>query len=113
MDSHPVMLHGHPEALALLAVPLTPPTIGANDTVTQTYTAPRARLGDFVWVTTLASFNGTCIVGAFVSAPGQVEVTWLNTHNQAVTPAPAPGLLLYVRRPGLALEPHAAPLPAS
>lgn len=99
-------LHAHTDVLGLVVLTLVPPPLGPNDTVTQTYTAPRAQPGDFVVVTTLATFNGTCIVGAFVAVPGIVEVTWLNTHNQTVTPAPAPGLLLFLRQPGVALQPQ-------
>ena len=98
MESTPVALHGHTDVLGLLPLQLTPPPLGPNDTVTQTYTAPRAQVGDFVLVTSLATFNGTCIVGTFVRVPGFVDVTWLNTHNQTVTPEPCAGLLLFLRQ---------------
>lgn len=111
MEAHPVALHAHEEFLYLVTVDLTPPTIGANETVTQTYLVPRVHVGDFIWVTTLASFTGTCIVGAFVPAPGEVEVTWLNTHNQVITPEPTSGMLLFVRRPSLTFEAHAQQRP--
>jgi hypothetical protein len=94
-----VGLHGHPDTLGVIRLVLTPPPIGANDTVTQVISAPVLRRDDYVWATPDATFNGTCLVGAFVVADGQLELTWLNTDNQIVTPAPVAALVLVIRGP--------------
>lgn len=99
MKAGPIGLHDHVDTFGLLVVQLTPPQLAPNGTVTQTYTAPGVEPGDYVALTTQASFSGTCLVSTFVPSAGQVQLTWLNTDNQTRTPAPSLGLLFFLRAP--------------
>jgi hypothetical protein len=92
-------LHGHTDTLGVIRLVLQPPAMGPNETVTQVVVAPALRVDDYVWATPAATFTGTCLVGAFVALDGQIELTWLNTDNQSVTPAAVPTLLFFLRGP--------------
>jgi hypothetical protein len=73
----------------LLSVTLTPTSVAANTTATQTFALPGILTTDYLSAIaplTSAQIANILVVGAFVSAANVVAIQFMNTSAAAVTP---------------------------
>jgi len=84
---------------ALLGVPLSPASVGANTTAEQTFTVRGLLVGDFVNVTKPTTQAGLGIVNARVSATDTLAVTFSNNTGGGIVPTAGEIYLVNVDRP--------------
>ncbi len=72
----------------LIAVTLTPSSVAANASATQTFALPGALVFDFVETFPAAAGTANIIIqNCWVSSAGIAAIQWLNTSAAAITPA--------------------------
>jgi hypothetical protein len=79
-------------------VVLSPASVAANTTAEQLFTVAGARAGDIVTVSKPSAQAGIGIVGARVSAPDQVGITFGNWTGGGITPTAAETYLIRLGR---------------
>jgi len=79
-------------------VVLSPALIVLNTTAEQLFTVPGARAGDIVTVSKPSAQAGLGIVGARVSAPDQVGITFSNNTGGSITPTAGETYLIRLGR---------------
>lgn len=70
----------------LISATITPASVGAATTASQTFTIPGLRTTDFVDVTGPAPTAGTGIVGSRVSAANTLQIDFINATAGSLTP---------------------------
>jgi len=83
----------------LLAVTLSPSQVSANTTAEQTFTVPGLQTTDMVSVQKPTAQAGLGIVGARVSAPNTLAITFVNVTESGITPTASQTYIVRVTRP--------------
>lgn len=79
----------------LLAVPLTPAAVAADESAEQTFPVGGLRVSDFVAVVKPTLQAGIFIAGARVSAPGVLAIAFANVTAAGITPTPGERYLVH------------------
>ena len=84
----------------VLAVTLTPTSVAADTSATQTFALPGALTSDYLAISTATSgqANNILVVGCWVSQTGIAAIQFLNTSAAAVTPVSG-GYVVNLARP--------------
>lgn len=104
MPSPSTVAVGNTVAHWLLAPTLSPASVAANTTASQTFTITGLRIGDFVSVNKPTTQAGLGIVNAVVSAANTLAIAFANTTGSPIVPTASEVynlLIVRVENPGV------------